>query len=414
MQYCVECVTPETRPRITFDAAGICSACTYAAGVKRRTDWGAKRVELEGLVDRYRSSGGYDCIVPASGGKDSHFQAWFAKEELGLNPLVVTFVPAVPTVLGVANRRNLIERLGVDHIAITPNPHAHRTLSRAMFEAHGNPFLPWIQGIFSAVAQVAVEKGVSLILYGENGEAEYGGDTTSAAAKSLDEGGIELRMRSGRHNWRDPSNWDQYGVEKRQLLPYIVPGADASSGLKRVFLGDYVPWNNNHNLYTAMNTIGGFRVLDRRTVGTYTHGASIDDDIDELYLWLLWVKFGFGRASKSASPDVREGKLRREGAVELVRRYDGEYPWYLHDSWLNYLGMSEDGFWAVVSRFVGDEANIGRERAEAAALGEPFPERIPAWERVADGQWRHVGTVHGEERMLRVPLRRPSDLGPYP
>ncbi len=414
IRYCTRCVTPNTRPRISFDEDGVCSACTYA-DAKKRTDWKAKKEELQEIAGRFRSrTGAYDCIVPGSGGKDSSFQAYYAKEVLGLNPLCVTFVPTLPNPTGSRNMRNMVERVGVDHIAVTPNPEVHRRLSRIMFEEHGNVFLPWIQGIFSAATQLAVEKQIPLILYGENGEAEYGGDSQTRAGKSLDEGGIRLRMKSDRHNWKDPENWTSYGFRPNQLLPYVLPPQSAQSavGITRVFLGDYIPWNNNHNLHVALNVIRGFSTLARRTVGTYTHGSSIDDDIDEFYLWFLWVKFGFGRASKSASPDIREGKLTRAGAVELVRLYDGEFPWYVFDPTLAYLGMTEEEFFAVVRRFVGDQDNLDRERREildSGASAEEAGNKIPAWRKVGEDRWVHAQTVHGDERVLDLSMKRPEN-----
>ncbi len=411
IKYCKKCVTPNTRPRIEFDEEGICNACRYAE-YKKTIDWKAKEEELRELVAQYKNEDGYDCIVPVSGGKDSHFQTYYAKEKLGLNPLCITFMPAMPNEIGNKNRRNMIEKLGIDHIAITPDPEVHRKLCRIMLIEHGNAFIPWIQGIYSGVTQIAVEKKIPLMFYGENGELEYGGATQSNASQSIESSeGIQLRVRSSRPNWKEPSEWHEYGFRKNKLLPYIEPSDEEKQkvGVKRLFLGDYVPWNNNYNLHVALNIVGGFNLLERRTVGTFTHGTSIDDDIDEIYLWFLWPKFGFHRASKSASPDIREGKLTRERAVDLVRRYDGEFPWYIFNKILDYLQMTEEEFWDVVAKFVGDKENIQRDEELAISEGIPksaIPNRIPAWEKVGERKWRHLGTIHGEERILELPIER--------
>jgi N-acetyl sugar amidotransferase len=418
MRYCARCVTPETRPRIAFDENGVCNACRYA-DQKKNTKWDEKANELKAIVEPYKLLNNvYDCIIPVSGGKDSHYQIYYVKNILKMNPLCITFMPAIPTDIGNRNRRNMIEKLGVDHITVTPNPQIHRKLCRIMFLEHGNPFIAWIQGIYSVATHVAIEKGIPLIIYGENGEAEYGGASDSEAGKSLDQGGIELRVRSDRHNWKDPANWHQYEIDKKHLIPYIIPlqTEQDMAKIKRMFLGDYIPWNNNRNLFYALNVIGGFNLLERRTVGTYTHGASIDDDIDELYLWFLWVKFGFGRASKSAAPDIREGKLRRDRAIELVRMYDGEFPWYIYDKLLEYMEISEEEFWNTIKKFVGDKDNIEREKQEALNMGiqeKDIPKRIPAWQKIGENKWKHVGTIHGEERTLEIPMKRPDKINLY-
>ncbi|MCK4731605.1 MAG: hypothetical protein KAT65_04020, partial [Methanophagales archaeon] len=64
---------PDTRPGIKFDDEGVCYPCrAYERG--ETVDWDARGEELEKLADKYRGSNGnyYDCIITASGGKDSH------------------------------------------------------------------------------------------------------------------------------------------------------------------------------------------------------------------------------------------------------------------------------------------------------------------------------------------------------
>jgi hypothetical protein len=71
VRYCTKCVVSNQRPRITFDADGICSACRYAEHQRTGIDWDARHRELAGLLSRHRKPTGYDVVVPCSGGKDS-------------------------------------------------------------------------------------------------------------------------------------------------------------------------------------------------------------------------------------------------------------------------------------------------------------------------------------------------------
>ena len=61
---------PSTRPGITFDSEGICSACR-AHEKKATVDWEQRYKELETLCDKYRgmNGDGYDCMIAVSGGK---------------------------------------------------------------------------------------------------------------------------------------------------------------------------------------------------------------------------------------------------------------------------------------------------------------------------------------------------------
>ena len=73
MRYCKKCTMPDTRPGITFDAEGVCSACRHYES-RKNVDWDARFKEFEAYCNKYRGMngpGGYDCAVAVSGGKDS-------------------------------------------------------------------------------------------------------------------------------------------------------------------------------------------------------------------------------------------------------------------------------------------------------------------------------------------------------
>jgi tRNA(Ile)-lysidine synthase TilS/MesJ len=126
MRFCKKCLYPDTKPQLRLDENGICDACNWAVE-KEKIDWDARKKDLAQILDKYKSKDGsrYDCIIPVSGGKDSHFQAHIIKNEFGLNPLLVNFVPIDLIPLGRKNIENL-KRLGVDYIEFTPNPVVYR------------------------------------------------------------------------------------------------------------------------------------------------------------------------------------------------------------------------------------------------------------------------------------------------
>src|SRR5882724_2908138 len=124
MRYCTHCLYPETKPDLTFDDEGKCSAC-LAFEAREAIDWDARAADFKRIItwakvnSRMRGSA-YDCIVPVSGGKDSHHQVLIALE----NDLKVLAVTAETDHLSEIGRRNLdnIARLGVDHIEVKTNP----------------------------------------------------------------------------------------------------------------------------------------------------------------------------------------------------------------------------------------------------------------------------------------------------
>ena len=57
-------------------------------------NWSKREKELKYLLDKHRKKdGGFDCIVPVSGGKDGSYVAYTLKHKYGMNPLTVTSCP---------------------------------------------------------------------------------------------------------------------------------------------------------------------------------------------------------------------------------------------------------------------------------------------------------------------------------
>ena len=80
---------PDTRPGIRFEN-GVCIGCIHYEKQKT-TDWTMRRNELEKLCQKYRNSNDndYDCAIAVSGGKDSHFQVYYMKEVMKMNPILL-------------------------------------------------------------------------------------------------------------------------------------------------------------------------------------------------------------------------------------------------------------------------------------------------------------------------------------
>lgn len=66
---------------------------------------------------------------------------------------------------------------------------------------------------------------------------------------------------------------------------------------------------------------------------------------------MMFIKYGFGRCTSDAAHEVRDGHITREEAVELVRRYDGEFPEKVFTPFLDYIDMNQEEFWNVVDKF---------------------------------------------------------------
>ncbi len=345
MKYCSQCLMPDTRPRVVFDAEGVCNACRTAEE-KAVIDWDARRAEFDAYVERLRPAGGaYDCIVPWSGGKDSSFIAYKLKFELGLNPLLVTFSPLIPNEVGAHNREALI-RAGFDHIMVRPNQHVSRHLCRRFFTERGNPKVHWDAGVNSAPMQVAVKYRIPLIFYAEHGESEYGGHVLSEEHKKIRDLTEVLEHQIGDH----PDNWEDEVAGDRDLEPYRYPDlADVEAqGVTAMYFAYFFPWDIRQNFDYIRDKIDFRTAPGGRTEGTFTDFDSLDDKVDNLYYYLQYIKFGFGRAIRDASRQIQRGHMTRETALDLVQRYDGEPPEAFLAETLDYLDMDAGTFWETI------------------------------------------------------------------
>lgn len=347
VKYCKRCTISNQRPRISFNEEGVCSACQFAEIKQTQIDWEARDKELQALCDRFRKNdGSYDVIVPSSGGKDSAFVAHQLKYKYGMNPLTVTWSPHLWTEDGFANFQAHIQQGGLDNVMGTPNGIVHRKLTKLFFEILGDPFQPFIYGQTNYPMQMALKHNVSLIMYGENGEVEYGGNMKNAYKPNRD-----YAVDHTEHYFSGiaPEDLFEYGIEKKDLLPYLPPEGELLKqlGLEIHFFGYYKKWVPQDLYYYAVQNTG-FKPRHQRNEGTYSKYASFDDKIDGFHYYLAYIKFGLGRATSDTAHEIRDGHITREEAINLVKRFDGEFPKEYFQTFLEYCDITEDHFWEII------------------------------------------------------------------
>ena len=74
----------------------------------------------------------------------------------------------------------------------------------------------------------------------------------------------------------------------------------------------------------------------------------IDDYIDDVYYYLQYIKYGFGRAIRDASRHNQLGYLSKKEALEIILKYDGEYPGDSIEKSLRYWDISKEKFNQIV------------------------------------------------------------------
>jgi len=336
------------RPRITFNEDGICSACQFSEYKNNVINWSEREKELVELCKKYkRKDGGYDVIVPSSGGKDSSFVAHQLKYKYGMNVLTVTWSPHLYTDIGWKNIRNMINVGGMDNILGTPNGILHRKLTKLAFEILGDPFQPFIYGQTNFPLQIAAKYKIPLIMYGENGEVEYGGDMKNADKATRSYKGDHVKHY---FSGISPEKLTEYGVEYKDLSAYLSPPINLLDdiGVEIHFYSYYKKWIPKNNYYYAVKNTG-FSANLNRIEGTYSKYASLDDKIDGFHFYLSYIKFGIGRATSDSAHEIRDALLTREEGIKLVEKFDGEFPQKYFKEFLEYCDISEEYFWEVIN-----------------------------------------------------------------
>jgi len=75
LKYCTNCLIPSTKPHITFNNDGICSACLSYFN-RPNIDWKKREKLFLNIVEEVKKNkkkNNWDCVVPVSGGKDGSY-----------------------------------------------------------------------------------------------------------------------------------------------------------------------------------------------------------------------------------------------------------------------------------------------------------------------------------------------------
>ena len=359
---CKECVISNQRPRIIFDEKGVCSGCKNQKE-KKNKDWKTREKELIELLDQHRSkNGSYDVLIPSSGGKDSAYVAHQLKYKYDMNPLTVTWAPLKYTDIGKQNLE-AHNASGFTNLLFTPNPKMNGKIARLCLEELGDAFHVFVLGQYCFPFHMALKFNIKLVFYGENGEAEYAGvqDAQDLPYKPF------VKLKNHHFKGADIDELVDFGINNKDYLNkndfnkgdldfYKLPDLNQldKAGIKgKHFFGYYKNWVPQENFYyAAKNT--GYSPAKERQEGTYSRYASLDDKMDGFHYYFRYIKFGLGRCTEDASHEIRDGHISREEGVNLIKKYDGEFPQKYFSEFLDFLNLPKEDFYRIVDSWRAD------------------------------------------------------------
>lgn len=401
MEYCQRCVYPaNARPGIILDEEGVCSGCRLIES-RPAIDWQEREKWLIAILEEYKAKqrekgNPYDCIIPVSGGKDSHFQTWLLRERYGMNPLLVCYNHTFNTSVGLRNLANMIDKLDCNLIRYTTAPGSAKRLAKYMLKKVGDLTWHYHAGIMTFPIKAACMYDVPLIVWGEEGFSELVG------MHNQDDFVEFTKKKRQEHSMRgfepeDLLNEPDCPLTPYDLAPFFYPSDEDLEriNVRGIYLSNYINWDAHAQTELVIEQLG-FETAQQRERTFQIYGKIDDVHANGLHDYLKYLKFGYGRATDDAATEIRQRRMTREDAIELVAKHDHVRPSDM-DIFLKAVGMREQ---------------------ELLDMIEPL--RDPSiWEKDANGVWRTRDSVAnhvndpGVDR-ARMPLKDFKPIEPTP
>jgi N-acetyl sugar amidotransferase len=319
----------ETIPGITFDKQGISNYAKIQKNLMQDFPQGEKgKADWEQMVTSIKKAKGkktYDCIMGISGGTDSSYLLYLAKE-YGLNPLAINLDNGWSSNIAVENIKKVTSALDIDLETYVIDYEEIKDILRSYMRAG----LPWIdnptdQAIHSILYKTAKREGIKYILLGTDfrSEGKQPTEWTYSDAKQLK----FVHKKFGKIKLKtfplvSFPKYVYYGYLKKikvlQPFNYLEYNKqDAQKFLIEKFNWEYYGEHHHENLFTKW-VIG----------------------------YWMYEKFKIDKRIITYSAQVLSGKIRREEALSIVE--NKPYDESLIDTDTNFvlkkLSISDDEF----------------------------------------------------------------------
>ncbi len=346
-QICKRCLYASSHPLgLTIDDEGICSGCRVHEE-KDTLDWDERWNILDKLVSNYRSKSTktYDCIVPVSGGQDSHYILHLVKNKLKLNPLVVTYNKYWNTPLGIRNLANLRIKFNCDILIQNVNPISVKKIVKTTLREMGSIYWHCIAGQTVFPVQTAVRYKIPLIIWG--------------AHQGMEQSGMFSHEHEVEMTRRYRKDHDLMGMEADDLLSdfdvltegdiwqYRYPEDDElhEVGVRGIYLNNYVRWDPKAQHEQMIQQYGYETSKFSRTFDCYDYVDCYN--YMNLHDEIKYYKHGYTKALDHACREIRHGRLSREQGESLTKHYQNE-PTKYKELFSEWLGVQESGLQFVL------------------------------------------------------------------
>lgn len=323
-------------PDITFDENGISNY--YHAFKKAEREFVFTGAEgdrrLKDLVDKIKAEGRnkpYDCIMGLSGGVDSTYVAYQAKQ-LGLRPLAVHFDNSWNSELAVKNIENIVSRLGLDLYTLVVDWEEFRDIQLSYMKASVVDIeVVSDHGIFTTLYKLAKKYKIKYVLSGNNVATEYI-MPRSWLFNKMDH--VNLRAIHKRFGTVPLKTYPVYDTALKKYCHDILQ-------IRTVTMLDYMPYNKK-----AVKELIA-KELDWRDYGG-KHYESLFTKFYQAYI--LPEKFHIDKRKAHLSTLICSGQMTKEEALKELAQplYTPEALKLDYEYVLKKLGLSTSAFEAIM------------------------------------------------------------------
>jgi hypothetical protein len=329
LKRCSRCLLPETMPFISYDEEGVCN---YCRAYEHRGSFLKGEKALEEFVSKYRSASGEpDCIVGFSGGRDSVYGLDYFMNHLDMHPIVFTYDWGMVNDLARRNQARVCGKLGVEQIVVSADikrkrENIHKNL-KAWLKKPDLGMVPILMAgdkqFYYYFHKVRRQTGVKLFIFCGGYEAEEG--------TGLFKYGF-CKVRQGKKKALSRLTGVSL-VDKLKIMYYYMgqfvknPAYFNKSMIDTLFayystyvlrddylyLYHYLNWDERKILSAITEKFDWERETD--TIATWR----TDDGTAPFYNYIYMTLAGFTEFDIFRSHQIREGKLSREEAYELVK-----------------------------------------------------------------------------------------------
>ena len=339
MNYCSKCLYPTSHPlNIILDKKNICSGCIIHEE-KNTLDWNKRFDKLNKIIKSYKTKKKdmFDCIVPVSGGRDSHFILHIVKKILKLNPLIVDYNTHYNTEAGIRNLNYLKSIMGTTHFNLTTDPKKVKKITHTTLKKFGNIYWHCIAGQTVFPVQIACKMNIPLIIWG----AHQGIDQVGMYSH-LDE--IEMTRKYRKEHdlfgYEAEDLLETTNLKKNDLENYMYPSDKEifSKGIKGIYLNNYIRWDSKHQHELMISKYKYETVKQERTFDTYNHINCLH--YSNLHDFFKYLKFGYSLINDHCSREIRLKRITRDQGIYLVNKYRNKEPNNIN-YFLNWMGIKQ-------------------------------------------------------------------------